>query len=425
MRRIFTPEMLFLIGSVQAVTPYLFWMGEGSDLNYIFSMSWGPAVIYVVGFLCFWLGASFVNKSQKTTQAPFSYIDRIPAGRLFYANVTLATLLAYQSVQLTRVYGTIPLLAFLSGDLDVNDANDSLESSALGQMALLQITLLLLNAVLTLTVLKRLRQNSFRPFSLDLWIPATLVVIGFTMGGKRQGLFMVAFFTFTAFVLVGNGLLNRLMSKFLIRGRSMRMMVYVVAPLCGLVFFQLLGMARSGREATLGLRESLFYLELPLINLEYQYELVGFGPDTFAPQGLLRGLLPRRIQEQLFGDGASFDWPLKLEPTASSGFFGELHWHTGLAGVCLFAVLSGFVSRYCFQHASKSLWALLCYCQIVWTLVSCHSYNHFLNLVFIPLPALCYMALSVILRLNFGSKNVGYQKLAKVQPPLQLQSGRS
>lgn len=425
MRRFFAPEILFLLGTLQAVFPYLFWVGEGSSLNYIFEMTWGPGIIYLIGLFSFLIGARLAGRIQVKSEHRFFYLDSLRSGKLFLVNVTLCGLLVVQIVQLTRVYGTIPLLAFISGDLDINDANESLEGSALGQMALLQLTLLMLNAIVTLIILKRLRNHSFRPFSLDLLLPAALLVVGFTMGGKRQGLFMAIFFAFTALVLHGSELVNRLLAKLMIRGWAMRTGVYVCAPLIALCFFQFLGMARSGRSATLGLRESFFYLELPLINLEYQYELIGLGPDTFAPQGLLKSLVPRRIQENLIGDGATFDWPLKLEPTASAGFYGDLHWHTGLLGICLFTCFAGWISRFCYERAQTSLAALLCYCQIVWTLLSCHSYNHFLNLVFIPLPAICYILLATVIRLKFGSKNVKFQKTAKIQSAVQFQSSRS
>src|SRR2546430_8907438 len=61
-----SPEILFLVGNLQAVFPYVIWNLSGFNENYNYELSYIPAFIYVTGYLAFFLGASLIrSKSQQ------------------------------------------------------------------------------------------------------------------------------------------------------------------------------------------------------------------------------------------------------------------------------------------------------------------------------------------------------------------------
>ncbi len=55
-RRFFTPEILFLFGTLQALFPYVLWYFLGSNTNYHYEITYLPVVIWTVGYGFFWLG---------------------------------------------------------------------------------------------------------------------------------------------------------------------------------------------------------------------------------------------------------------------------------------------------------------------------------------------------------------------------------
>jgi hypothetical protein len=205
-------------------------------------------------------------------------------------------------------------------------------------------------------------------------------------------------FLLTAILLASPSVISRILVRFHLRTFTSRLLLGATAMLVGLLFFEYVGAVRSDRDFEFGFNESLRYLELPLINLEYQCDIADFGPRDYLPTAPLRSLFPRRM-ELLFPQAfAPFDRPPRLEPTATAGFYGELQWFMGLPGCLATAFAVGGLAKFLYNRSSSSPLAFLCYCQISWPLFSCHSYNHFCNLVFVPLPLLAHVVLVLFLK---------------------------
>ncbi len=186
----------------------------------------------------------------------------------------------------------------------------------------------------------------------------------------------------------------------------------VIAPFCYLIciaavsmMFSVLYFIRVGGAASYDLlHDVLFYLELPLINLETQCALVGLGPYEYSIDRIFQSLLPYKVMAPDLYSSIP-----RLESTIGAGFFGMLHWYSGPAGIVIASFCFGLVSQFFYARAQKSVFFLLSYCQISWALLVAHSHNHFLNLVFVPAPLAAFFLLSLVIRFSpyFGVSPVG------------------
>jgi oligosaccharide repeat unit polymerase len=175
----------------------------------------------------------------------------------------------------------------------------------------------------------------------------------------------------------------------------------IIGLVVGVIGFQLVGMLASlrtlGQNQRSGLEEVLSYYEYPGMNIEEQCRVAnGLGPWEMKPLGMARFLLPFKLlkSEDLFGD-----YPPTIEPSSPSGFYQLLQWDLGPIGIIMFSLLCGIVTQHVYQHAHRDNAALLTYCLIAWALFSSALYNHFLNLLFLPLPAFLFWSMSSALRL--------------------------
>ena len=425
LRQLIRPEYLFLIGTLQAILPYVLWHFSGENSSYYYRISYIPIIIYTLGYLAFYLGVGMVPLPRTTPR--FSCLDSLNQKSLFWTRLTLSVMAVFAIYGIIQVYGSIPFLAFLSGETNVRDTDDMIAvGSTLGQMAMLNITLYMLAACVLLTLLVRLRNGCRSLLAWQILLPLGILVVGSTMSGKRQGLVIIAVFISTGLIVYSKDSFSFLLKGLYIQSFFGRVVVYTTTLIVALVTFNYVGMLRSEREINLGIDEAVRYLELPLINLEYQCELANFGPGEYAPAGILRNLLPKRWN-QLFPDWDMFQHapPLRLEPTSPTGFYGELHWYTGMPGVLLFPFFAGWLCRYCYSKAFGSLFFLFCYCQMSWPLLSCHSYNHFLNLPYIPLPIIAFFFLAYWLQPRGIDAHAPVASMANTKPRLQLQPGRT
>jgi hypothetical protein len=386
------PESLFAAGTLQAILPYLVWYLTGSlTEGYSFRVGYIPLVIYVLGFLMFFLGCRLAPDTRDKTpflESRVSIWNVVTYGLWFCVIANIV-----QMYGAYKVYGTIPLLSF--GDkLSIQEADEMLANSGVGQMAIFYVFKCLLANFMTLRIIERIRRGNFSWYNLDFIIPALLVVAVTTMGGKRQSLVMAVFFCGLGLLVYYRDSVNMLMQRVVSKVGAVRYAYLLIGLVSCYAGFEYIGKMRSGRDIEIITDytkiEAFRYLELPLLNFEYQSELAGYGPIHFAPVGVLKTLLPKRMMEEY----TLAETP-RLELTSPAGFYGELHWHTGIWGCLLFAFASGAFCRLLYNNSHSGPFWLFSYTQCAWTLFTCHSYNHFFNLVFLPLPLVAYLMMCV------------------------------
>jgi hypothetical protein len=142
----------------------------------------------------------------------------------------------------------------------------------------------------------------------------------------------------------------------------------------------------------------LLYYVYPVMNIEEECRAAdGLGPMEFKPLGVIYALLPAKLSlrdSSLFGSA-----PPRVEITSPSGFYERILWDTGPVGIMLFSLCCGALSRHVYQRAFRDYSSLLTYGLIAWALFSAPLYNHFLNLLFLPLPALLFWGIPAAARL--------------------------
>jgi hypothetical protein len=86
------------------------------------------------------------------------------------------------------------------------------------------------------------------------------------------------------------------------------------------------------------------------------------------------------------------EMPMRYEPWAPAGLYEDLQWSLGPLGVIVFAFGLGFATMWIYRRAGTSVFYLLSYSQISFSLILAHSFNEFVSLSWIPAP-LCMFAI--------------------------------
>jgi oligosaccharide repeat unit polymerase len=394
-RKLLRPEVVFLFGTLQALIPYFaaFTGITPPEVNVLLSPY--PLFIWIIGYVFFWIGTRLGPRKIPESNSPM-----VPVSMSFLKGSLLLLISGalIEMVGLIRLYGGIPLLAFASGQLNVSETNELQTQSGFGQVGAAGLTVFLLVGVICLIAIKARKEG----LSVARWVsPALLFTfLMTTFEGKRQGLFMcllivaccstIAFGS--PFDLIGAFLPLKIKKK---RGRFL-VVVLIGASVFGLIS-GLAALRTGGADSRTAAEELGLYYEWPILNMSYQsVDSGGFGPYKFKPLGVIKTLLPAKVS---FLDESAFGTdPTRFEITSPSGFYERLQWDLGLWGIILFNILCGLFCQVMYRWAFRRHAAMLAYAFITWALFSAALYNHFLNLLFLPLPAVIFFVTSFVNR---------------------------
>lgn len=385
-RKLLRPEVLFLMGTIQGLLPYLLFAIFGTSAVVDFELSYYPMWIWIIGYICFFIGTRIGPRNfseSMETDVPVSM------SLLKTALVVLSVISLGEIVGLIRVYGGIPLLLFLSGTADVNDTNLAQQASGLGQIGAASLTVYLLMGLICLIAIKAKQIES----KTARWLVCSTFLIIFlaAFNGKRQGLLMcIVLLACSSILTFGDPF--EIISSFL-PGKMGSRGTVIIGIICFLVVFKGLGAVvafrNNGNHQISTTDELSLYYEWPIMNMSLQtLKSDGFGPYEFKPLGPFKTLLPAKIalNPSIFGE----DVP-RVEETSPSGFYEQLQWTTGLWGIIPFTFFCGLFCQYMYRMAFKGYASSLSYSMIAWALFSAPLYNHFLNLLFLPLPATIFI----------------------------------
>ncbi|MBW4665957.1 MAG: oligosaccharide repeat unit polymerase [Cyanomargarita calcarea GSE-NOS-MK-12-04C] len=385
-RKIVSPELLFLLGTLQALFPYIPWYFQGLNPSYRYEVTYLPVLIWGIGYICFWLGTKSVKIASFIKP---KYVVNI---RLNDFKPILLLVVAFVIVQILlaiRLYGVLPIYGYITGTSNVTEVNEIQRESGFGQLGALTVSLFLLNGFLLILIIKNF--ESKQKATLLFILIFCIQIFGGLMAGKRQSLLTTIMFLFCGLSIRYNNplkpitqILNIPTNK-IIRFFLFASILTIIVSLMGFISSARTG--GTGSEVS-GIEEIFNYLQFPLINLEAQCGEIGLGPYKFNFLYPLFSLLPNKIYEGI-APGLS-DLPIRPEPTIGAGFYGNIHWGMGLLGIVIYSFVIGLTSKYFYKKSFTSLFHLLVYCQISWTLLSAHTYNHFFNLIFLPIPSFLF-----------------------------------
>jgi len=398
------PEFLLLIGAFQANLPYLLWRFGYPISNLYrskFHITYRPLYLWVLVYLAFWLGTVHVRLCMCRKYSSDGAVADLGIQRsLFHVcAVFFICVILLQIVIICRLYGVFPLLAYFT-DYNVSALEEAKEQSGFGQLGLLSLSLFMLDAIMLVGIVAAFRIGGWS--RLLLRVGFLIAVVGALYTGKTQAFFMFACMLFTGPALLGLNPVNALLRRFGYRSLSGRTTLFaIIAFFFFLVFLH--GFTRWIRvhaDAEFGIRYSvdkvIDYFAWPLMNMERQIEAVGYDADNAQAVGILQRLLPWKLQAQ-FMQNQKVSRPPRVERTSPAGFMEAIHWYLGLGWMLVFTFGVGLLCKWFYVQSAKSLFCLLAYSQIAWALVAAHSYNHFLNLVFVPLPIMGFFPLAKLL----------------------------
>lgn len=132
-RKIVSPEILLLLGTLQAIFPYALWTFQGKNESYNYEITYLPLFLWTIGYFFFWLGTRFFKSnldriSPEIVKISFSSLKRI----IFIISV----LIIIQIINIVRSYGFLPILEFFSGSININDVNNNAVDTGFGQLGI-------------------------------------------------------------------------------------------------------------------------------------------------------------------------------------------------------------------------------------------------------------------------------------------------
>lgn len=402
-RYLVKPEILFLVGAVQANLPYLLWRcGYPIPRAYKFDITYRPLYLWILGYIAFCLGTGHVSFCMCRKVRKLGGLSPFRIRHATYRFCVLITIVAViiQIIFACLLYGVLPILAYFS-DYDVHTLEASKQYSGFGQLGLLTLTLFIFNGLILIGIVSNFKAKGWN--RKIFWMAVILAVFGSLFSGKSQSFFILVCVLVTGVALVRVNPINLLARKLGFREFSKTKTVVIMISF--LFFLVLLHgftrYVRSHAQKEFGVRYAfdsvVSYLSWPLMNMEKQIEISGLEGSQFEIWGFVQRLLPYKMQRHFIDQHHITTMP-RVEATSPSGFLAVPHWYLGLWGMMIFLFAIGVVCKFLYVQSSRSLFCLLAYSQIAWTLVAAHTYNHFLVLLFIPAPIIVFFILSKIIK---------------------------
>ncbi len=384
-RHIFAPEIIFCASAAAALSPYLLWtLGAKPPVVQRMNLTYLPALVWGCGLLSFLVGARLAHRFRRP-KGSFQLCQRnLPVTFLLYLGIAVVFVQVYFAA--IDVYGTVPLLDYLSSDggADVGTANAQQQYSGFGQLGLFTASLYAINPLLLLAVIQWVTWR--RGARILIGVALLLVSFAHLLNAKRQGLYSALFYLLVG-LSVYFGDPTRAFSALLPWRRSPILTRLCLASVfAALVFaFGYLASIRTQGRVAASTEEVITYLQYPLVNFEAQCAAAGVGPGEFKLLGPLRNLVPYKYGEVAESFAVTVPRVILSSP---SGIYEYIQWCWGITGIVLYSFLLGLIARWLFDRAVASLACLLSYCYVAVALAMAHSNNQTLILSYGPIPLL-------------------------------------
>ncbi|MBN2816759.1 MAG: oligosaccharide repeat unit polymerase [Campylobacterales bacterium] len=387
------PIVFFSIGTFIGLTPYIF----GStyfNVYRTFTFSSEILIVYMIGFIFFSIGVLLVSFVYKKKHQVYSVIKKDI--NLFLIILIFLSILIF--LKIISLYGTLPILALLSGNESIAFVNQTQKDVGGGLFGVFFLTVISLIVLFPYSVIYK--NKSFLNKSL-FWIHLCLLIIYTTYSGKRQMMFIFFTYSFSYLLIYYTKIDN---TKVL--SNIKKIAVVSFSLLIGI--FLTIGLVRTSltNDDVSLLDPIVHYASLPFINLtsiiinqennSYAYTFISFFETILSD-------LPTFAKGMMSMDFHTLQMPL-IEPTSPPTIYGEIFWNFGYIGVIVYLFIVGIFSGVLYFKAlySQNFLYITLYSLIVWPLLSIHTYNHFKNFMFLIIP---------LIMIVFGSYI--YKKISK------------
>jgi oligosaccharide repeat unit polymerase len=368
------PIFLFLIGSFIGILPGLLKTNEVFLRYGSFERNNEIFLVYLIGFLFFVFGYLSIFLKYKRIK----YKIEKPKYKTIIILLSILTVILLVNI---NSYGGIPLIMIFKGR-NISHINKVQKQSSIPGIYGLQNMIIYALIILMqrlIIYLKNIKKSRFKKL---LWIHLFLLVFSATYSGKRQMIFILLTSTLSFMWIYIT------LNKDIIEIKKFKKKALFIL-LLSISLFIIIGLVRTD-VSNINFKNLfdpiLDYASFPYINLNriinlsstnsYRFSLNAFS-DTF-----LSGL------PSLFNVNYKTieNIPL-LEKTSPSTVYGIIFWNFGYIGVSLFMYIIGLFIGYIYRKAiSNNKLFMSIYSLCVWPLLSIHTYNHFLNTMFLFFP---------------------------------------
>jgi oligosaccharide repeat unit polymerase len=391
-QRFFAPEMLFLACTGAALFPYLLWyFGEKLPVVDHLELTYIPVLVWGSGLLSLVVGARIARLTVLSGGHFRISQHSVPAVLVLSIIVVAILVQVYYAVQ--DVYGVLPLVEYLSNasGVDVGIVNDQQQYSGAGQLGFLTACLFATNALFLVGIFEWVTWR--RGSRVLLAILFVVTCLAHLVNAKRGGLYSTLIFLLAGLsIYFGDPVAA--VSAMLPRSRALVAKTFLgVLMLLLVLAFGYFGSIRTRGRIEASPQEIISYLQYPLINFETQCAAAGFGPGESKLLGPLRYLTLFKYTEATDAFVATVPRTVRDSP---NGIYELIHWCWGLPGVIGFSFLLGFISRWLYDRAQRSLTCLLAYCFLANALLMAHTANQVLILAYVPVPILFVFLLKLL-----------------------------
>lgn len=384
-RTIINPIFLFLIGSVIGLLPKLAGENVFDKYNSFSKIKSSVILIYVCGLIFFSLGVFFSRYIVKKRKKIFNF-NKVKRKLLVLVLLILVTLVLIN----IKNYGGIPLLKIIKGR-NISFVNQVQRQQSNGIYGLK--VLITYMAIILFLPLNLLRILKIKRMSLLFKSSLTILIFSISYTGKRQFIFI-----FITIICTYNYIffLNNYPQKL---KKIKKVIIKII--IIGLIFFTGVGQIRGGNNV-LNLKEAInpivSYASLPYMNLTSIASKQNFNPYKNTVKAF-KDTIFQGFPYKFRGENQSIDIIPKIEKTSPNTLYGEIFWNFGYLGVFFFTMFLGLINGYIFRRAMNNEEKYITiYSLSVWPLISIHTYNHFLNLMYWIYPIIIVNLLEIYKR---------------------------
>lgn len=397
-RAIINPVILITLGSLLGMSPAL--VGKDTFIHYKSFREIGEDytnklyLLYILGIISFSIGYIFSKYFIKKKQNKFKY-NKVKRKTI----VIFVCLLGLVLLINIKQYGGIPLLNILRGMniSRVNQIQAEQNSGIFGIQVMLVYTLIILFLPFQLQKIKGVKKLK-KLYIIHLGI----ILFAITYTGKRQFIFIVLTTIFSYLWL------------FLVNNNEKRLIMKVKKSfnnflIISLILFSSIGVIRErkkGFQVSSIIKPIASYASLPYMNLSNiikKSEENPYKDSMLALKDTILGGFPSKFRME----NKSLKIIPRVEKTSPNTVYGAIFWNFRYKGIIAFMLLLGIVIGRIYRKAiNNDEKYMTIYSLTVWPLLSIHTYNHFLNLMYWVLPVLIVNLLELYKRfyLKLGGK---------------------
>jgi len=285
-------------------------------------------------------------------------------------------------------YGGIPILMIYQG-ANINIVNKIQEQAILPGIYGLQSLLIYFQIILLPEYFLYAKNKIKRNW---IYIHTAILLFALVYSGKRQWVFI--FITYFLSYLWIYTIINK-NNKFLSKLIKWSFIILIIS----ILFFSSLGLLRTNKPLNIEMifKPIIDYASLPYMNLSNIINKANTNPYKYKKEALFDTLLmgaPSIIKRKT--NLKSIKIIPKIEKTSSNSLYGNIFWNFDYYGVVIFMYFLGLFVGYVFLKAlhNNRIFISL-YSILVWPLLSIHTYNHFLNTMFVFFPCVIILLLSM------------------------------